>query len=63
MTLAHVWANAWPGNYCLRCGLEDWIELALACRECYTPSPGDKDQEIRLCAVHATMANAPCRQA
>jgi hypothetical protein len=26
----HKWFNSWPGNFCLRCGSEQVLELALA---------------------------------
>lgn len=28
--MKHEWKLSWPGNYCLKCGIDDPIELALA---------------------------------
>lgn len=53
--------SGWPGAYCLVCGQEDPLELALTCNKCYLPTgPEDEDQEIRLCDVHKALAKISC---
>lgn len=56
----HRWANSWPGNYCLDCGMGDPIEEAIICAYCYIPGPEDENQEMKLCYYHNMLASKEC---
>lgn len=32
--MEHDWKLSWPGNYCLKCGMDDPLEAALCCPDC-----------------------------
>lgn len=60
MAYEHRWSG-WPGAYCLDCGGEHWLELALGCADCYVPDPAlnAHQQTITFCRDHEPY-DCPC---
>jgi hypothetical protein len=63
MAEPHKWSTGAPGIYCLRCGRDSVLELAIACPDCYVPCDEEemaRDPLPRLCPQHQAYADVPC---
>ena len=63
----HVWKRSWPGNFCVECGADDPIELAISCPDCIFDYPGPNDdfkayvpKPPKLCPAHQELVDDHC---
>lgn len=64
--LPHKWKLSWPGNFCLRCGIDDPLEAEDALVDCPVNHPEGKNCDHCVlcmgsgCVLNPNLVISPC---